>query len=91
MPSPEMLLTEAWQQEKIDGSGNDGDCGGEDDGLFDQGRPGMLSVHKEPPERFEIFLLILSQDGTTINSRNTPIGLIAQNNVTNFVKFVHTF
>ena len=67
----------AWQQEKIDGSGNDGDCGGEDDGLFDQGRPGMLSVHNEPPERFEIFLLILSQDGTAINSRNTLVGWIA--------------
>ena len=81
----------AWQQEKIDGSGNDGDCGGEDDGLFDQGRPGMLSVHNEPPERFEIFLLILSQDGTAINSRNTLVGWIAQKKMTNFVKFVHTF
>ena len=81
----------AWQQEKIDGSGNDGDCGGEDDGLFDQGRPGMLSVHKEPPERFEIFLLILSQDGAAINSRNILIRQFVQKNMTNFVKFMHTF
>ena len=81
----------AWQQEKIDGSGNDGNCGGEDDGLSDQGRPGMLSVHKEPPERFEIFLLILSQDGAAINSRNILIRQFVQKNMTNFVKFMHTF
>ena len=81
----------AWQQEKIDGSGNDDNCGGEDDGLSDQGRPGMLSVHKEPPERFEIFLLILSQDGAAINSRNILIRQFAQKNMTNFVKFMHTF
>ena len=57
----------------------------------DQERPGMLSVHKEPPERFEIFLLILSQDGAAINSRDILIRQFVQKNMTNFVKFMHTF